>query len=45
MTQPQTPWFYAVMTTILNPVIYSLRNAGAKAMLKRSIQKMGHSEI
>ena len=44
-TDPLLSLFYAVITPILNPVIYSLRNADVKAALKRSIQKMGPSEI
>ncbi|XP_032745171.1 olfactory receptor 10C1 [Rattus rattus] len=44
-TDPLLSLFYAVITPILNPVIYSLRNADVKAALKRSVQKMGPSEI
>uniref|UniRef100_A0A2K6LB02 Olfactory receptor n=1 Tax=Rhinopithecus bieti TaxID=61621 RepID=A0A2K6LB02_RHIBE len=37
--------FYAVVTPILNPIIYSLRNTEVKAALKRTMQKMVPMEI
>uniref|UniRef100_A0A8D2CRL8 Olfactory receptor n=1 Tax=Sciurus vulgaris TaxID=55149 RepID=A0A8D2CRL8_SCIVU len=44
-TDPLLSLFYAVITPILNPIIYSLRNTDVKAALKRTIQKMGSAEI
>uniref|UniRef100_G1SNV7 Olfactory receptor n=1 Tax=Oryctolagus cuniculus TaxID=9986 RepID=G1SNV7_RABIT len=44
-TDPLLSLFYAVVTPILNPIIYSLRNTDVKAALKRIIQKMGSAEI
>ncbi|XP_048203281.1 olfactory receptor 10C1 [Perognathus longimembris pacificus] len=44
-TDPLLSLFYAVVTPILNPIIYSLRNADVKAALKRTIRKMGPAEI
>uniref|UniRef100_H0XXU3 Olfactory receptor n=1 Tax=Otolemur garnettii TaxID=30611 RepID=H0XXU3_OTOGA len=44
-TDPLLSLFYAVVTPILNPIIYSLRNTDVKAALKRIIQKMGSTEI
>nr|XP_042092781.1 olfactory receptor 10C1 [Ovis aries] len=40
-SDPLVSLFYAVVTPILNPIIYSLRNADVKAALKRLIQKSG----
>ncbi|KAF7487196.1 hypothetical protein GHT09_000364 [Marmota monax] len=44
-TDPLLSLFYAVITPILNPIIYSLRNTDVKAALKRTIQKMGPAEV
>ncbi|KAF7475928.1 Hypothetical predicted protein [Marmota monax] len=44
-TDPLLYLFYAVITPILNPIIYSLRNTDVKAALKRTIQKMGPAEV
>ena len=44
-SDPLVSLFYAVVTPILNPIIYSLRNADVKAALKRTIQKMGPAGI
>ena len=44
-SDPLVSLFYAVVTPILNPIIYSLRNADVKAALKRTIKKMGPAEI
>ncbi|CAI9168676.1 unnamed protein product [Rangifer tarandus platyrhynchus] len=44
-SDPLVSLFYAVVTPILNPIIYSLRNADVKAALKRTIQKMGPAKI
>ncbi|XP_001368227.1 olfactory receptor 10C1-like [Monodelphis domestica] len=44
-TDPLLSLFYSVVTPILNPVIYSLRNADVKAALKRTLQKMSSKEI
>ncbi|XP_008060832.1 olfactory receptor 10C1 [Carlito syrichta] len=44
-TDPLLSLFYAVITPILNPIIYSLRNADVKAALKRAMQKMGTTQI
>ncbi|XP_046494795.1 olfactory receptor 10C1 [Equus quagga] len=44
-TDPLLSLFYAVVTPILNPIIYSLRNTDVKAALKRTIQKMRAAEI
>ncbi|NP_001377933.1 olfactory receptor 10C1 [Equus przewalskii] len=44
-TDPLLSLFYAVVTPILNPIIYSLRNTDVKAALKRTIQKMKSAEI
>ncbi|XP_077015303.1 olfactory receptor 10C1 [Tamandua tetradactyla] len=44
-TDPLLSLFYAVVTPILNPIIYSLRNADVKAALKRTIKKMGPAEM
>ncbi|XP_025844650.1 olfactory receptor 10C1 [Vulpes vulpes] len=39
-TDPVLSLFYAVVTPILNPIIYSLRNTDVKAALRRTFQKM-----
>ncbi|XP_527320.2 olfactory receptor 10C1 [Pan troglodytes] len=44
-TDPLVSLFYAVVTPILNPIIYSLRNTEVKAALKRTIQKTVPMEI
>ncbi|XP_068929798.1 olfactory receptor 10C1 [Petaurus breviceps papuanus] len=44
-TDPLLSLFYAVVTPILNPVIYSLRNADVKAALKRTLRKVISKEI
>ncbi|XP_020009285.2 olfactory receptor 10C1 [Castor canadensis] len=44
-TDPLLSLSYAVVTPILNPIIYSLRNTDVKAVLKRTILKMGTVEI
>jgi olfactory receptor len=44
-SDPLVSLFYAVVTPILNPIIYSLRNADVKAALKRTIQKIGPAGI
>uniref|UniRef100_UPI003D7FA0AE olfactory receptor 10C1 n=1 Tax=Equus caballus TaxID=9796 RepID=UPI003D7FA0AE len=44
-TDPLLSLFYAVVTPILNPIIYSLRNTDVKAALKRTVQKMKSAEI
>ena len=44
-SDPLVSLFYAVVTPILNPIIYSLRNADVKAALKRTIKKMRPAEI
>ncbi|XP_011847583.1 PREDICTED: olfactory receptor 10C1 [Mandrillus leucophaeus] len=45
VTDPLVSLFYAVVTPILNPIIYSLRNTEVKAALKRTMQKMVPMEI
>ncbi|KAJ8796862.1 hypothetical protein J1605_017734 [Eschrichtius robustus] len=45
VTDPLVSLFYAVVTPILNPIIYSLQNTDVKAALKRTIQKMGLAEV
>ncbi|EPY72787.1 olfactory receptor 10C1 [Camelus ferus] len=44
-TDPLVSLFYAVVTPILNPIIYSLWNTDVKAALRRTIQKMGPAKI
>lgn len=45
VTGPLLSVFYAVVTPILNPIIYSLQNTNVKAALKRTIQKIRLTEI
>ena len=45
VTDPLVSLFYAVVTPILNPIIYSLQNTDVKVALKRTIQKMGLAEV